>query len=86
MQDRAEGCDFSKLIGTFDFQKIRHLTQTQVSAVIGRGGKKEMALTGMYLELGSGHARVYGGVYMPTKNNYKVSDKRYCIIKKNSRI
>jgi uncharacterized protein (TIGR02453 family) len=49
------------------FSKDKTPYKTQVSAVIGRGGKKEMALTGMYLELGSGHARVYGGVYMPTK-------------------
>lgn len=49
------------------FSKDKTPYKTQVSAVIGRGGKKEMALTGMYVELGASHARVYGGVYMPSK-------------------
>lgn len=50
------------------FSKDKTPYKTQVSAVVGRGGKKEMALTGMYIEIGDGHARVYGGVYMPTKD------------------
>lgn len=49
------------------FSKDKTPYKTQVSAIIGRGGRKEMALAGMYLELGENHARVYGGVYQPSK-------------------
>ncbi|HAW20535.1 MAG TPA: TIGR02453 family protein [Flavobacteriales bacterium] len=49
------------------FSKDKTPYKTQVSAIIGRGGRKEMAVAGMYLELGEKHARVYGGVYQPNK-------------------
>ncbi|MEZ4721971.1 MAG: DUF2461 domain-containing protein [Flavobacteriales bacterium] len=42
--------------------------KTQMTAIIGRGGRKEMSTEGMYIELGEGHARIYGGSYMPDKD------------------
>lgn len=42
--------------------------KTQVSAIIGRSGRKGMSEEGMYLELSEAHVRVYGGMYMPDKD------------------
>lgn len=50
------------------FSKDKTPYKTQVSAIVGKGGRKEMALAGMYLELGNKHARIYGGVYQPDKD------------------
>lgn len=41
--------------------------KTQMSAIVGRGGRKDHSLKGMYLEIGDRHLRMYGGVYMPEK-------------------
>ncbi|GAB5539969.1 MAG: hypothetical protein Salg2KO_20720 [Salibacteraceae bacterium] len=55
------------------FSKDKTPYKTNVSAVIGRGGRKEKSLTGMYIEIGANHIRVYGGVYMPDKDQlYKL--------------
>lgn len=50
------------------FSKDKTPYKTNVSAIIGRGGRKEMSLAGMYLEMGHQHLRVYGGVYKPDKD------------------
>jgi uncharacterized protein (TIGR02453 family) len=49
------------------FSKDKTPYKTNVSAVIGRGGRKEKTLVGMYVELSADHIRIYGGVYMPDK-------------------
>ncbi len=49
------------------FSKDKTPYKTQMSAVIGRGGRKETSLSGMYVELGDQHLRMYGGVYQPDK-------------------
>lgn len=49
------------------FAKDKTPYKTQMSAVVGRGGRKETALSGMYLEIGEKHLRFYGGVYQPDK-------------------
>ena len=50
------------------FSKDKTPYKTQVSAIVGKGGRKEMALSGMYLEMGHQHLRIYGGVYQPDKD------------------
>ena len=50
------------------FSKDKTPYKTQMSAVIGRGGRKETTMAGMYLEMGYRHLRLYGGVYMPDKD------------------
>lgn len=41
--------------------------KTHMSAIIGEGGRKEFAKPGMYIELTNTYARVYSGVYEPSK-------------------
>lgn len=41
--------------------------KTYVSAVIGRGGRKNMSDPGMYLQLEAGSISIFGGLYMPEK-------------------
>lgn len=55
--------------------------KTMVSAVIGQGGRKNTTMTGMYLELGCQHLRLYGGVYMPDKDElFKIRQEiAYCL-------
>ncbi len=53
------------------FSKDKTPYKVQMSAVVGKGGKKESSLTGVYLELGSQHLRVYGGVYQPDKEQLR---------------
>lgn len=50
------------------FSKNKTPYKTQVSAIVGKGGRKEMALAGMYLEMGYRHLRLYGGIYQPDKD------------------
>lgn len=50
------------------FSKDKTPYKTQMSAIIGEGGRKGMAEDGMYIEVGYNHLRVYGGVYMPDKD------------------
>jgi uncharacterized protein (TIGR02453 family) len=50
------------------FSKDKTPYKTRMSAVVGRGGRKETTLAGMYLELGNRHCRIYGGVYQPDKD------------------
>ncbi|MEX2596703.1 MAG: DUF2461 domain-containing protein [Salibacteraceae bacterium] len=55
------------------FSKDKTPYKTLVSAVVGKGGKKETTMSGMYIEMGHEHLRVYGGVYMPDKDQlYKI--------------
>ena len=51
------------------FSKDKTPYKIQVSAIVSPGGRKDMLTPGMYLELGPEHVRVYGGVYMPEKND-----------------
>ncbi|MDA9266892.1 DUF2461 domain-containing protein [Salibacteraceae bacterium] len=53
------------------FSKDKTPYKVQMSAVVGKGGKKESSLTGVYLELGSQHLRVYGGVYQSDKEQLR---------------
>ena len=50
------------------FSKDKTPYKSQMSAVVGKGGRKETTLAGMYLEMGHRHLRLYGGVYMPDKD------------------
>jgi uncharacterized protein (TIGR02453 family) len=50
------------------FSKDKTPYKTQMSAVLSDGGKKNMAGTGIYFELGPEAVRIYGGVYMPEKD------------------
>lgn len=51
------------------FSKDKTPYKLQVSAIISPGGRKDMISPGMYLELTPEHMRIYGGVYMPDKDN-----------------
>lgn len=42
--------------------------KTQMSAIVTKGGKKDKTSPGLYFEMGPAHIRVYGGVYMPDKD------------------
>lgn len=55
--------------------------KTMMSAVIGSGGRKSTTMTGMYIELGHQHLRLYGGVYMPDKDElFKIRQEiSYCL-------
>lgn len=50
------------------FSKDKTPYKVQMSAAISPGGKKDFASPGLYLELTPEHVRVYGGVYMPDKD------------------
>lgn len=51
------------------FSKDKTPYKVQVSAIVSPGGRKEMVKPGMYLELTPEHVRIYGGVYMPEKDD-----------------
>lgn len=49
------------------FSNDKRPYKDHVSAVISRGGRKDMRVPGMYLQLGADDLRVYGGLYGPDK-------------------
>lgn len=51
------------------FAKEKHPYKTNVSALINQYGKKDKENPGMYLELNSNLVMIYGGSYMPSKEN-----------------
>lgn len=59
------------------FSKDKRPYKTNVSAVIAPGGRKEMTLPGLYIQLDPEHTRIYSGVYMPDKA--RLEDIRYAI-------
>ena len=50
------------------FSKDKSPYKLRSAAVIARGGKKDTVSPGMYFEAGPEHLAVYGGVYMPDKD------------------
>lgn len=50
------------------FSKDKTPYKTNMSAVVNRGGRKDMHSPGMYIEMGPEHVRVYGGLYMLDKD------------------
>jgi uncharacterized protein (TIGR02453 family) len=53
------------------FSKDKTPYKLQVSAVISRGGRKNMQLPGMYLQFGVGEIWIGGGMYSPDKENLR---------------
>lgn len=53
------------------FSKDKTPYKTNMSAVINRGGRKDMHSPGMYVELSPEHVRVYGGLYMLSSEELK---------------
>ncbi|HCN04127.1 MAG TPA: TIGR02453 family protein, partial [Bacteroidetes bacterium] len=49
------------------FSKDKSPYKTHVSAHISRGGRKDMAEPGLYIEIGADKGGLAGGVYMPDK-------------------
>lgn len=47
------------------FSKDKTPYKTQVSAIISAGGRKNMSLPGLYLEINPERIAIYGGIYMP---------------------
>lgn len=47
------------------FSKDKNPYKLQASAIISKGGKKDMTSPGMYIELSHLRLRIYGGCYMP---------------------
>lgn len=62
------------------FSKDKTPYKIQCSALVSKGGRKDMVSPGMYLEFSPEHVRVYGGIYMCDKEqlqntrNYIVSN------------
>jgi uncharacterized protein (TIGR02453 family) len=50
------------------FSKDKTPYKTQVSAVVGHGGRKNHVKPGMYIQLGQEDARLYCGAYSPNKD------------------
>ncbi len=50
------------------FSKDKTPYKLQVSAIISRGGRKDMVSPGIYMEFTPEHVRLYGGVYMCDKD------------------
>jgi uncharacterized protein (TIGR02453 family) len=59
------------------FSKDKRPYKSNVSAVVAPGGRKEMTLPGLYIQLDPEHTRIYSGVYMPDKE--RLEDIRYAI-------
>lgn len=49
------------------FSKDKTPYKINRSAIISEKGRKDKAFPGLYLEMGPEHFRIYGGVYMPDK-------------------
>jgi len=49
------------------FSKDKSPYKTHVSAHISRGGRKDMAEPGLYIEIGADKGGIAGGIYMPDK-------------------
>lgn len=55
------------------FSKDKSPYKTHVGAVISAGGRKDMSVPGMYLQLDAEHVHIYGGLYMPdTQQVYRI--------------
>lgn len=62
------------------FSKDKRPYKTNVSAIIGKDGRKGGSIPGTYIELNHKHFRFYGGCYMPEKQH--LADIRYEIANK----
>ena len=51
------------------FSKDKTPYKTQTSALIARGGRKNMTDPGLYIQFGADDARIYSGLYMLEKND-----------------
>lgn len=60
------------------FSKDKTPYKIQCSALISRGGRKDMVSPGMYLEFSPEHVRIYGGIYMCEKD--QLQNTRHYII------
>ena len=50
------------------FSKDKSPYKTQMSAILSKGGRKDMSTPGVYLEMSPGKFSIYSGAYMPDKN------------------
>lgn len=58
------------------FSKDKTPYKLNCSAIVSPGGKKDKSYPGLYVEAGPEHLRVYGGVYMPDKEQtYDIREK-----------
>lgn len=64
---QAKDCIF-RINKDVRFSKDKTPYKTQMSALITKGGKKEMTRPGLYFEIGPEETNIYSGVYMPDKN------------------
>lgn len=60
------------------FSKDKTPYKIQCSALVSKGGKKDMVSPGMYLEFSPEHVRVYGGIYMCEKD--QLQNTRHYIV------
>lgn len=65
-QAEASKCIF-RVNRDIRFSKDKTPYKTQLSAVLTNNGKKNMSASGIYFEIGPEAIRIYGGVYMPEK-------------------
>ena len=54
------------------FSKDKTPYKLQVSAVVSRGGRKDMQYPGMYIQFGVGEIWLGGGMYRPEKQNLQL--------------
>lgn len=64
------------------FSKDKTPYKINRSAIISEKGRKDKAFPGLYLEMGPEHFRIYGGVYMPDKEQLLSIRER--LVKKQS--
>lgn len=58
------------------FSKDKTPYKTNRSAIISPKGRKDKSYPGMYIEAGPQHVRIYGGVYMPDKDQlYNIRER-----------
>ncbi len=64
---QAKDCIF-RINKDIRFSKDKTPYKTQMSALVTKGGKKEMTRPGLYVEIGPEETNIYSGVYMPDKD------------------
>jgi uncharacterized protein (TIGR02453 family) len=81
MEIQPKDCIF-RINRDIRFSKDKTPYKLNCSAIVSKGGKKDKTYPGLYVEASPEHVRVYGGVYMPDKD--QTFDIREKILNKTS--
>ncbi len=75
MEIQPKDCIF-RINRDIRFSKDKTPYKLNCSAIVSKGGKKDKTYPGLYVEASPEHVRVYGGVYMPDKDQtYDIREK-----------